>query len=115
MPTRALTLESLEHLDLGKASAAFNSHIKRVATDCIDRPGDANARKVTMEVAIKPVINDDGTAERIKMQIQVKSTVPSHRTRVYDLGLRHNGVLVFSEDSPTNFDQSTMFDNGEDA
>lgn len=113
MSVHALTLESLENLDLGKASLAFNQQIKRIAVDCLDRPGDVNARKVTLEVAAKPVVNDDGSCERVKLQIQVTSKIPSYRTRVYDLGLRKNGVLVFSEDSPENFDQATFFD-GED-
>lgn len=113
MPLHALTLENLENLDLGKASIAFNQQIRRIAEDCLDRPGDGNARKVTLEVVAKPVTNDDGSADRVKLQIQVTSKIPSYRTRVYDLGLRKNGVLVFSEDSPENFDQTTIFD-GED-
>lgn len=113
MSIQAFSLDQLENLDLGKASAAFNSHIKRIATDCLDRPGDSAPRKVTMEIAVKPVLNDDGTCDRIKLQIQVSSKVPSHRTRVYDMGIRANGMLVFSEDSPTNFDQSTFFDGDE--
>jgi ribosomal protein L30/L7E len=110
MAIHAFTLENLESLDLGKASVAFNAHVKRVAMDCLDRPGDANPRKVSMEVVVKPVTNDDGSCERVKLQIQVTSKIPSHRTRVYDLGLRRNGQFVFSEDSPENFDQTTMFD-----
>ena len=113
MPLHSLTLENLESLDLGKAAIAFNQQIRRVAEDCLDRPGDGNARKVTLEVVVKPETNDDGSADRVKLQIQVTSKIPSYRTRVYDLGLRKNGVLVFSEDSPENFDQTTMFDEEE--
>jgi hypothetical protein len=113
MGMQTFTLENLENLDLGKASTAFNLQIKRIAADCLDRPGDANARKVTLEVAAKPVVNDDGSCERVKLQIQVSSKIPSYRTRVYDLALRKNGVLVFSEESPENFDQKTFFDGEE--
>jgi len=111
MSIHALTLENLENLDLGKASAAFNLQIKRIAADCLDRPGDGNPRKVTLEIVAKPVTNDDGSCERVKLQIQVTSKIPSYRTRVYDLGLRKNGVLVFAEDSPENFDQGTLFED----
>ena len=114
MPIHAFTLENLEHLDLGKAKEAFNMQIKRIAADCLDRPGDTNARKVTLEVVAKPVPDVDGTCERVKLQIQVTSKIPSMRTRVYDLGIRRNGVLVFSEDSPENIDQATMFDGDND-
>ena len=114
MGLQAFTLENLENLDLGKASVAFNRQIRRIAEDCLDRPGDVNPRKVTLEIVAKPVTNDDGSCERVKLQIQVASKIPSYRTRVYDLGLRKNGVLVFSEDSPENIDQTTFFD-GEDS
>lgn len=110
MPLHQFTLDNLESLDLGKASIAFNQQIRRVAEDCIDRPGDGNARKVNLEILVKPVTEADGTCERVKLQIQVTSKVPSYRTRVYDLGLRKNGMLVFSEDSPDNFDQATLFE-----
>jgi len=110
MPILPLTLENLEHLDLGIANAAFQQHIKRVALDCLDRPGDSSSRKVTMEILIKPELLPDGSCDRVKLQIQIGSKVPTHRTKVYDLGLRKNGVLAFSEDSPDNFDQTTLFD-----
>lgn len=111
---KEFTLENLEHLDFGKAAMAFNHQIRRVANDCLDRPADATARKVSMEVVVKPALNDDGTCDRVKLQIQVTSKIPSHRTRVYDLGLRKNGILAFAEDSPENFDQTTIFDENED-
>lgn len=111
---KEFTLDNLRHLDFGKAAEAFNQQIRRVANDCLDRPGDANPRKVNMEVMVKPAVNDDGSCDRVKLQIQVTSKVPSLRTRVYDVGLRKNGILAFSEDSPENFDQTTIFDGDED-
>lgn len=39
-----LTLETLKHLDLGKADVAFQRELARVAADCHDRSGDALKR-----------------------------------------------------------------------
>jgi len=108
-----LSLEELKNLDFGKVDEAFKLHIRRVAMDCLDRPVDAKPRKVVLEVGIVPVTNDDGTADRVRVQMHVSSTVPKHRTRVYDLALRKNAQLVFSADSPENFDQTTIFDDEE--
>lgn len=109
-----LSLETLDSLDFGKVSVAFKKHLQRLAHDCKDRPGDGKARTVTMTFAVVPVLEADGSCDRVKLQVQVASKVPTHRTSLYDLALRPNGSFVFSEDSPTHFDQSTLFDEDTD-
>lgn len=106
-----LTLDSLKDLDSGKAAVAFENHLRRVASDCYDRPADATSRKVTMEIAFTPVMEPDGSCSEVKAQIHVKSSVPTHRTKVYSLGLRPNGNFVFSEHSPDNINQPTLMDD----
>jgi hypothetical protein len=109
----ALTLDALKTLDLGKSQEAFQLHLRRLAQDCLDRPAESKARTLTMQVGVVPVTEGDGTCERVRLQIHFTSAVPKHRTRVYDMALRKNATLVFSEDSPENFDQTTIFDDGE--
>lgn len=101
-------IESLKDLDGGKAAAAFETHVKRAAIDCLDRPADNKPRKVTLEVAITPVLEPGGDCTEVEVQIYAKSTVPPHRTKPYSFGLRRNGVLVFNPDSTDNIDQSTL-------
>lgn len=115
MAIKALTLESLKDLDYGKAFVAFQAHLTRAAQDCLDRPGDQKARSVQFQIALVPVL-DPGTLDcsTVKAQIQVTSKVPVHRTKVYEMGLRKNGGLVFSEDSPEAIDQTTFFDGEPD-
>lgn len=114
MSVHQFTLRSLEDLDGGKAYAAFALHLKRAAVDCMDRPADGKPRKVLLEVALVPVIEPDGGCSEVKAQIYAKSTVPTHRTKVYSFGLRKNGVLAFNEDSLEAIDQTTMFDEDND-
>jgi hypothetical protein len=113
VPIVQLTLDSLNRLDFGKANETFQRHLARAAVDCMDRPTDSKPRKVLLQIDLVPVMEQDGDCTEVAAQIQVVSKVPAHRTKVYSLGLRRNGALVFNEDSPTNIDQTTIFDSEE--
>lgn len=114
MALHLLTLESLRSLDMGKAAEAFNVHLRRAAIDCLDRPGDDKARKVVLEVELKPDPEPDGSCDRVHLQIKASSAVPKHQTRVYSAGLRANGALVFNEDALDNVDQQTFLPSDEE-
>ena len=114
MSVMPVSLSNLKSLDDGKAAAAFDAHLQRIARDCLDRPGDGTARSVTLQVAVKPIMESDGSCDRVDAQISVKSSVPQHKTKVYNFGLHRNGQLAFSEMSPDNYDQSTIFDDDEE-
>jgi hypothetical protein len=114
MSTRQLSLESLAELDDGKPMAAFNVHLERIARDCMDRPGDAKERAVTLKVICKPVMESDGDCSEVKTQIFVTSSIPTHKTKVYSFGLRRNGVIVFNPESLDSVDQTTMFGDEDD-
>lgn len=105
-------LLNLKDLDGGKAVVAFEQHVRRAANDCLDRPGDATARKVTLEILLTPVCDQGGECSEVHAQIKASSAVPKHQTKVYSLGLRKNGVLVFNPDSVDHVDQATLY--GED-
>lgn len=108
MAIQQFTLDNLKDLDGGKAAAAFETHVRRAAMDCMDRPGDGKARKVILEVTLSPVMDPAGDCTEVEAQIHAKSTVPPHRTKPYSFGLRRNGVLVFNPDSVENVDQATL-------
>jgi hypothetical protein len=104
---RALSLENLERLDFGIARETFDQQIKRIALDCLDRPESTDPRKVIMEVIVRP-IKEQKTCEHVDVQIKVKSSIPEYHTKVYDMKMRANGLIIFNEDSPDNPDQSTI-------
>jgi hypothetical protein len=107
------SLDTLKDLDGGKASAAFEQHVRRAALDCLDRPGDPAARKVTFEVSLSPRMDPTGDCTEVEVQIRASSVVPKHQTKPYSFGLRRGGMLVFNPDSTDNVNQSTLID-GED-
>jgi len=107
---RELSLATLEHLDYGKLATAFQQHLRRAVADCLDRPGDDSARKVTITFEIKPASDQTGDCERCKVDAQVLSKVPAHRTRVLDMAPRKGGHLLFDDDSPDDVNQVTLGD-----
>jgi hypothetical protein len=104
------TLDTLKELDGGKAYEAFMMQLGRAALDCYDRPADAKARKVTLEVCLTPILEPGGDCTEVKAQIHAKSVVPPHRTKEYSFGLRRGGQLAFNVDAPDNVNQATMLD-----
>jgi hypothetical protein len=115
MPVQALTLETIAGLDMGKVAETMAMHLGRAAADCEDRPHDASPRKVILAITLSPSVDPEGHMEDVKAQFFVESKVPSHRTKVYSMGVRRTpgrGVgLVYNEDSPTNINQGTLYDN----
>jgi hypothetical protein len=107
MSLKALSLETLSQLD-EKIAEAFRRHLDRASHDCYDRPGDNKPRKITLEVALVPVLEDDGGCKDVKVQVQVASAVPKHKTKVISVGLRPNASLVFNPDSLDDVNQTTL-------
>lgn len=105
-----LKLETLGELDGGKGALAFQHHMKRAAEDCLDRPADSKARTVTLKVELTPVMEDDGDCREVKAKITASSSIPVHKTKVYSLALRKNGILAFNPDAPDNINQGTLID-----
>lgn len=109
MPLQKLSLASLKNLDPGGA-LAVEKLLSRAALDCIDRPADNAARKVTLEFELEPVLNDDMTCDEVKCRIHATAKFPAYKTKVRSLGVRPGGggMFVFNEDSPDNVHQETL-------
>lgn len=112
---KEMKLDNLGLLDDGKIQGAFDAAIRRLAFDCVDRPTDGKARSLTMQIKLVPVLDEQSReAERVRAQVVFKEAVPPRQTRLYDLQLRpgpnRTAMLAFSEASPENADQTTIFD-----
>jgi len=86
-----LSLTSLEELDDGRVSKAFQHELKRAVQDCIDRPGDKKPRKVVLELELVPVVNTENgllECEGADGEFTIKSKVPTRRSKKY--GFRAN-------------------------
>lgn len=108
-----LSLDAFKVLDGGKVQASFADHLARAAKDCLDRPLDTKARKVTLQVDVVPRTDSDGACDQVNVQVQIKSTVPTHHTKVYPMALYRNGAIGFNPDSLDNPDQLTYLDDDE--
>lgn len=113
---RKLSLETVGKLDQGGA-LAFEKLLSRAAADCIDRPADNTARKVTLEFELEPVLDDDMTCTEVKCRIQATAKLPSYKTKVRSLGVRPGGggMFVFNEDSPDNVRQGTLLEDDDES
>ena len=105
-----LTLDALKDLDNGKVDAAFQRELRHAIADCMDRPGDANARTVGLAAKITPVVDDDGSCSGACVEFTVKSKVPDRKSRPYSFGINKKGHLFFSDESPENVGQYTFSD-----
>lgn len=110
MPMIELSLKSLEELDDGRVATAFIHELKRVVLDCMDRPGDASARKVQLEFTLKPIIDEAGMCESAEGDFKIKSRVPDRKTKTYSFNVNKKGHLIYSSNSPDAVDQTTFED-----
>jgi hypothetical protein len=110
------SLEALQHLDGGKAAIAFRRAVDDCVRDCQDRPLDDKARKVTLELSITPVAEEDPEfdnsyrASSVEGQFKIATTLPKRQTKPYSFGIDAKGRMFFSRTSPDNVQQSTFED-----
>lgn len=108
---RQVTLADLAKMDDGRLAKAFDQELKRIALDCEDRPADDRTRKLTLQLEVVPVLEDDGTCSELKMKAQFKSTVPTRQSKPYSLNLRKNGIMAYRPHSEDNHEQSNFLGN----
>jgi len=111
-----LTLENLKRLDLGKVHEAWMLQLGNAIKDCLDRPGDKRARVLSLTVKLKPVSEVNGntiSCEGARGPFQVTLKLPEMESACYDFGVKQNGIAYFSEHSPTDHKQVTIFDGEE--
>jgi hypothetical protein len=109
-----LKLEALKSLDFGRPAVAFEQGLRDAARDCIDRPADKRPRKVTFEFVLTPMQEEDGDCNHAEGHFRVKTILPHRQTKPYSFGLKKQGTLFFSENSPQNVDQLAFEDVDED-
>jgi hypothetical protein len=98
----------MDALDGGRIHEAFMAELRRVAIDCEDRPGDDHARKVSIELQVTPVCDEQGKLDSLSGKFHVTSTVPKRRSKSYSFGFRQGGRMVFNDLSDDNIHQKTI-------
>lgn len=108
MSIHEFSLKSLPSLDGGRVVEAFNQAVKRAVADCQDRPGEMKARTVTLQLDIVPVVDEDGMLGTVRGAFQIKESIPTRKSRVYDFQPRRGGMLVFNDLSDDASQQRTL-------
>lgn len=109
MALKQFDLGQLADIDGGRIAAAVELEMKKAIEDCRDRPTEERARKVTLEVSLVPTVYDGtGDLETINMTFQCKHTIPTRKSRSYNVGVQKSGKLVYSEYAPDNVHQRTI-------
>lgn len=102
-------------MDGGRIAIAVDRAIKRAAEDCEDLPGEKRSRKVTIQMEFTPSLEADGSCDSVQATVQIKESLPTRKSNVYDFGLRKNGILTYQPEALDNHEQDTFDwqDNGE--
>lgn len=104
-------LDTLTELDGGRVVEAWNQALRRALGDCKDRPAVKKDRKVTLELRLRPVVEEDRDVTECEGHFLVKDTVPTRESKDYSFamrGLRGEPVLVFNDLSEDNVRQRTL-------
>lgn len=105
---KELTLATLAEIDGGRLAIAFKQALQRCAMDCDDRPGEKKTRSVTIQVAVEPVLDQDGLCEDCDVQVTIADSVPKRKSKAYNCTLRKGGKLLFHPDSLDDHEQETF-------
>lgn len=105
-------IQNIEDLDSGRIAATINKSLRSAVEDCANRPGVDSARTVTVQIELRPVIDEDGVCTETALDVVSRASLPKHRSKTISMGVRPKGMLVFntaSEDSvrQTTLDQAT--------
>jgi len=109
MPTETVVLNfsSLNDLHDGRIARLLTQHLKRIAEDCMDRPGDKTKRKVQLEFIAEPIPDDDGGCDHVNLEIECRSKVPTYRSKKFEMRVSKGGFL-FNKDFPDAIDQQGL-------
>lgn len=110
------TLENLKQLDFGLIGTAFNAELTRVVKDLQERPMDDGARKINIAFNMVPVpdVNTNTGSidlDEVKVECEITSAVPKHRTKIYTMKPMQDGSLSFHPDMADEPDGSLLTDD----
>ena len=101
---RSLTLATIGDLAGGQAEATINAALRAALRDTEDRGGDRKPRKVTIEIELRKLGEDNVSAT-----VRAKTAVPPYQTdpTIGELRLTERGQpeMAFSPQSADNPDQ----------
>ncbi len=104
---QSLTLDTLGQLAAGQAETIINAALRTALRDTEDRGADKKPRKVTIEVVLEKLGEDN-----ISSTVKAKVTTPPYQTEptIGELtpGARGNPEMMFQPASPNNPSQPEL-------
>lgn len=101
-------IQELEALDSGRIAATINKSLRAAVEDCANRPGVDSARTVSIQIELRPVIDEDGVCTETAMDVVSRASLPKHRSKTLSMGVRPKGMLVFNDASQDSVRQITL-------
>jgi len=111
MSKQVFALDVLNGLDNGKIGLAWSKLVSLVTEDCIDRPGEKGARKVTLSMIVKPDIEEGGNCETVLTGFEVSSSLPKMKSKAYSMEPRRDrdgGQLIVNDASLKQVKQMSL-------
>ena len=106
---KKIDLSALGQFDGGCIAAALDREVAYAVADCRDRPAEDKVRKVLLQIELIPQPDPStGDVDAVEMKFQVKSTIPTRKSRKYSVGVKPNNTLYYNSDSPDNVNQGTL-------
>ena len=99
---------------------ALNQAYLRALSDCEDRPGNKEPRKVCLEVSLVPRVDEQSNFDEVEMGFKVVDKSPVRKSKTHKLrfrkrkvGGRSVPVLMHNEVSEDNMTSELPFNNEE--
>ena len=100
-------IADLSKLGGGLLDEMFRQEMVRVTDDVIHRPGVDKARKLTIDILVRPIMGQAGSLESVAVAYAVNSGMPKQQSDEIQM-LCGAGQLTFNDLSQDNIHQHTI-------
>jgi len=107
MGLEVFTYDSIGKMDDGRIRTALEMALQRCIDDCRDRPGLKTARKLTLQLSLVPVMDDQNGLDSVDMGFVIHETAPKRKTKTFNMRAASE-KLLFNEVSPDDARQRTI-------
>lgn len=104
------SLETIASMDGGRLAIALAEAIKRMESDCRDRPSLDKPRTVTFMIGMRPVADPDSDElAEVTVKFSIGEKIPKRESLQYTMKPTAKG-LIYNDLSKDNPDQTTIDD-----
>ena len=99
---KVFSIRELHQIDAGELEKDFESQLRMLVVDCMQRPGIGKVRKLTLDIEITPDKKSDGTCDDVYVECFTHSRCPNRPVRPYRMAANIRGNLKFQPSQPLN-------------